>query len=314
MRHLQAFGCPVFALENDLAAGNSIPHWSPCARLCVNQGPSPLHARNIYLVLNLHTGCVSPQYHCRFENFFETVKHRGPDNSVPMALQQLSGLTIMTKTPSMEHHDKAPSPSQRMQFGITMVVPAKNSDNTIFFDDTADTPNFFDQPMQNFSKGQSVAMANDGGTASHQPSQPSQDSAILPSVSTGARTSLRERVCKMSRAMAKSVSQQEFHGSDKMHYMVSQAICKHDYERLHNNHLVLQEHMHHPIAFLAKMMGDIMYLLHQALHQPDAREFVEAVIKEINGHVDNDHWKLIPCAALPEDTEVVSSVWAMQHK
>jgi hypothetical protein len=41
---------------------------------------------------------------------------------------------------------------------------------------------------------------------------------------------------------------------------------------------------------------------------------VEAVIKEVNGHVDNDHWKLIPCTEVPEGTEVVSSVWAMQRK
>jgi hypothetical protein len=59
--------------------------------------------------------------------------------------------------------------------------------------------------------------------------------------------------------------------------------------------------MRHPTAFLAVMIGDVMYL-HQALHQPDSKEFVEAVIKEVNGHVDNNHWKLIP------------SVWAMQRK
>ncbi len=114
MRHLHPFGCPVFALENDLAAKNPIPHWSPCACLGVNLGPSPLHAKNIYLVLNLHTGCVSPQYHCRFNNFFEMVKHGGPDVSVPMAWQQLSGLTIMTQVPSMEHHDDTPNPAQCM--------------------------------------------------------------------------------------------------------------------------------------------------------------------------------------------------------
>jgi hypothetical protein len=37
--------------------------------------------------------------------------------------------------------------------------------------------------MQNFSDDQSVAMVNEGGTVSHQPLQPSQDSAVLPSVS-----------------------------------------------------------------------------------------------------------------------------------
>ncbi len=98
-----------------------------------------------------------------------------------------------------------------------------------------------------------------------------------------------------------------------MHYMASQAMCKHDYDRLHNSHLDLQDCMRHPIAFLAEMIGDVMYL-HQALRQPDSREFVEAVIKKVNGHVDNDHWKLIPRTEVPEGTEVVRSVWAMQRK
>jgi hypothetical protein len=114
MKHLHAFGCPVFALENDLAAGNSIPHWSPQAHLGVNLGPSPLHTRNVYLVLNLHTGCVSPQYHCRFDNFFETVKHGGPDVSVPMAWQQLCGLYVMTHVPSMENQSDTLNPAQHM--------------------------------------------------------------------------------------------------------------------------------------------------------------------------------------------------------
>ena len=93
--------------------------------------------------------------------------------------------------------------------------------------------------------------------------------------------------------------------------MVSRAMCEHDYNCLHGSHLNLQDPMHHPITFLAEMMGDIMYL-HQALHQPDARELVEAVIKEVNGHIDNNHWKLILRIEVPEGTEVVPSVWAMQ--
>ncbi len=59
--------------------------------------------------------------------------------------------------------------------------------------------------------------------------------------------------------------------------------------------------MRHPIAFLAEIMGDVMYL-HQALRQPDSKEFVEAVIKEVYGHVDNDQWKLILRTEVPEGT------------
>jgi hypothetical protein len=67
MAHNHTFACPVFALQNQLAAGNSIPKWSPRARLGLNLGQSPMHTRNVYLVLNLSTGLVSPQYHCRFD-------------------------------------------------------------------------------------------------------------------------------------------------------------------------------------------------------------------------------------------------------
>ena len=51
-----------------------------------------MHARNVYLVLNLSTGCVSPQYHCRFDDFFETTRHNGPDVSGTISWQLLAGL------------------------------------------------------------------------------------------------------------------------------------------------------------------------------------------------------------------------------
>ncbi len=46
MEHNYTFACPVFALQNQLAAGNSIPKWSPRARLGLNLGQSPMHARH----------------------------------------------------------------------------------------------------------------------------------------------------------------------------------------------------------------------------------------------------------------------------
>jgi hypothetical protein len=101
IKHVHTFGCPVFALQNALASGNQLPRWSPCARLGLNLGPSPMHARNVYLVLNLITGCVSPQYHCCFDNFFETMRHGGPDVSGTICWQQLAELdratTILSK-------------------------------------------------------------------------------------------------------------------------------------------------------------------------------------------------------------------------
>jgi hypothetical protein len=104
--HMHTFGCPVFALQKELSSEKTIPHWSSRARLGINLGPSPSHARNLYLILNLHTGCVSPQFHCRFDDFYETVKHGGPDVSVPSIWQQLAGLVTSTQRPSVELHDE----------------------------------------------------------------------------------------------------------------------------------------------------------------------------------------------------------------
>jgi hypothetical protein len=46
--------------------------------------------------------------------------------------------------------------------------------------------------------------------------------------------------------------------------------------------------MQNPIALHGEMMGDIMYY-DQALLQPDAKQFANAVAKEVNGHVINKH-------------------------
>jgi hypothetical protein len=61
------------------------------------------------------------------------------------------------------------------------------------------------------------------------------------------------------------------------------------------------------------MMGDIMYL-NQALKQPDSYQFVEAIIKKVNGHVDCDHWALVKQADIPENVEVLPSVWSVHCK
>jgi hypothetical protein len=68
--------------------------------------------------------------------------------------------------------------------------------------------------------------------------------------------------------------------------------------------------MRYPIAFLAEMIGDIMHL-HQALRQPDDCQFVNSVVKEISGHVDQKHWLVIPKEEVPEDTNIIPSVWAL---
>jgi hypothetical protein len=83
----------------------------------------------------------------------------------------------------------------------------------------------------------------------------------------------------MSQRMAESVAQ-------GLHHMAHQSTFEEtDKDLFHDAHLELQERMQSPITFHAEMMGDIMYL-QQVLRQPDGKEIVQAVVKEITGHVD----------------------------
>jgi hypothetical protein len=126
-----------------------------------------------------------------------------------------------------------------------------------------------------------------------------------PTVTAG--TSQRCRVRTMSRRMAESVAL-------GLHHMAHQSTYEETDEDLFQNaHLELQERMRNPIAFHAEMMGDIMYL-QQALRQPNAKEFVQAVVKEINGHVDCDNWTLKKRSEVPDDVQIVPSVWSMRRK
>ena len=70
--------------------------------------------------------------------------------------------------------------------------------------------------------------------------------------------------------------------------------------------------MGHPVAFLAEMCGYVMYFA-QAIQHPD-KQFVEAIVKEVNGHVDNQNWSLIKRSKVPVGKPIQQSVWAMLRK
>ena len=83
LRHFHAFGCPTYILDNALPSGQGAPKWKEHSWLGVCLGPSPNHTRSIALVLNPRTGHGSPQFHIKFDDFFETVQSKATDLDAP---------------------------------------------------------------------------------------------------------------------------------------------------------------------------------------------------------------------------------------
>ena len=142
------------------------------------------------------------------------------------------------------------------------------------------SPPIFDVTSDDYSisDGDSLVTENTGPSCQSRASL--QAEGVTPAehpVTAG--TSQRGRVRTMTQRMAESIAQGLHHVA---HESTTGGI---DEDLFHDTHLELQERMRNPIAFHAKMMGDIMDL-NQALQQSDVKEFEQAVIKEVNGHVD----------------------------
>ena len=100
LRHFHAFGCPTYVLENALQSGQGAPKWRQHSRLGVYLGPSPNHTRSVALVLNPRTGHVSPQFHVKFNDFFETVQKKFTNLDAPEPeWKYLSGFAIQKGQP-----------------------------------------------------------------------------------------------------------------------------------------------------------------------------------------------------------------------
>ena len=87
------------------------------------------------------------------------------------------------------------------------------------------------------------------------------------------------------------------------------------YDVLHEEDFTLQDEMSDPIAFKASSDPDTMFY-HEAISAPDRKQFMQAIVKEVNDHIENEHsWELaVPVNDVPEGTKILDSVWSMKRK
>ena len=85
------------------------------------------------------------------------------------------------------------------------------------------------------------------------------------------------------------------------------------YNTHHEDDYQIQDDMVDPISFAAKSDPDSMYY-HQATREPDCRQFIHAMVNELNKHIVRGHWSLVPLISVPANTRILDSVWAMKSK
>ena len=69
----------------------------------------------------------------------------------------------------------------------------------------------------------------------------------------------------------------------------------------------------HPLALATSADPNVMHL-NEAMRQPDWKQFLEAMAKEIANHKRRGHWKVVKQSAIPKGIKVLPAVWSMRRK
>ena len=69
----------------------------------------------------------------------------------------------------------------------------------------------------------------------------------------------------------------------------------------------------HPLSFAAKKTGNEVFYFHQAMQEDDREDFIKAMIKELEDHRVNKHWKLVKRSTIG-DAPTIKAIWSFKRK
>ena len=300
LRHFHAYGCPTYVLDNALQSGQSAPKWKHRARLGVYLGPSPNHARSVALVLNPRTGHVSPQFHVKFDDFFETVQSKDTDLDAPEPQwKYLSGFAA--------HKDKLDKRSNGPLGAL--LAPRRRPTTAQPLATAIEDITTEQQPLTNEDAGdvepsEADALAPIVTTPPTQqaPAQVPQDSAIRQTRSGRVVTNTPRYEQSMRQRNQGLVAWEVLLDQDEREDVPTAA-----------SQYAIQKALEDPIAFAALCNPDILYW-DQAMKAPDRDKFIEAVGVELDRHERMGNYEPIPLGDLLQGTKLIDMVWSMRRK
>jgi hypothetical protein len=244
------------------------------------------------MVLNLNTGLVSPQFHVQHDEFFETINRSQRQPLAPW----ITLARFRRPRPSPPNTEVEPSASQVHTPNQSMESQRENNSTFTSVNlPQSDTPPPALPPV--------TIPTQDNVIPNTLPTAITQTPTITATPPPPAPTrSSRGRIRRPTQRMRESMNQ----GLNITSYSSY-------YDILHEEDFLIQDQMCDPIAFKASSDPDNLYY-HQAMAAPDKNQFLSAIVKEVNAHIENNHWILVPKSEVPEGTKVLDSVWAMKRK
>ena len=306
LKNYHPFGSPVYVLNNSLQARKSHNKWIDRSRVGIFLQYSQNHSSSVPLVLNTASGNVSPQFHCIYDDEFATCRRDVKFNSVWQDKAKLMRPLVDSKL----------APTTLSSIPLTQNVPT-----TINFELSTQHQNAPPSETNNLPDEFQHQWTSPPIT---QPSAPiykvSKENINNTDVPTSDTVITQpEQVTRFGRIIRPP---QRFAGiiSSPISFLstFSPRILHSD------NHLLQPSTANysepHPLALFASHIFSFVatdpdtMTLREALAQPDRKQFLEAMKKELNDHISRGHWKVIPIKHVPSHKQCLPMVWAMKRK
>jgi hypothetical protein len=305
VRNHHTFGCPAYILANELQENKSLPAWLSRARVGVNLGISPTHARSVALVLSLKTGLASPQFHVKHDDLFETTQRKKGGFRMPRSHRQslLGSAKPEAMVPAVNKAEEQRSEHRQRVGG--QLSGRNNQDTTIDqegdevegsdgFEGDVESIGEEDEPpgdpdsISTTEEDLATNRSSGNGQTSEMEHQP-QLQQSHPLEETRGRTARSGRRIKVTERARESNLQRGKQWVAWIAGLVNQpALPEEDeiYEIFAHQEYNIQDRASDPIAFTATSDPDPMRW-HQAMQAPDREDFLKAAKTEVKSHVDN---------------------------
>jgi hypothetical protein len=339
-KHWKPFGCPVYVLNAPLQTNKPHNKWASRARVGIYLGQSPVHNRNVALVLDRYTGHVSPQFHVKVDPGFYTLKQEtlpsywqvstfferptaGRRGQVSPASLQLPKKQQPTSSGGNPEGDR--SNRQQLQQPNTILPPHPEPEGDGDSAHNNDQPTTNEKPVDGLGIG--TPAMEDSPQEYQRKSQRTTKKAKHLNVSgdmTRARTYDEprdtDRRPKRTAAPVERLTyayttemQQGSHPDAEGNPGIQGEIYAYSSLFPHDDSEGAPDLENPLLAYKASTDPDTMYM-HEAMREPDREEFKKAMEKEVHDQMENGNFSIIKRQAVPKGKTILPAVWQMKRK
>ena len=312
LKDIHTWGCPCYVLDSTLQTNKMKNKWEPRSRLGVYLGHSPCHAGSVALVLNPRTLHVSPQFHVVFDDDFTTVPYLSSYDVPPNWSALLENAEAssdedydLAKT-WLNSHESTPQFLPDQEGDLAQIVEAENN-KTVRFDLPSEKINHQNSTDHQDSEGEKYMELLIEPTLPDINTLTSRRTSRIRSPSQKAKESTDKVVKKMFGLATIIYKMQSFDPQKQIYAFVNhlQNVNKLFDDTINKSHFY---------TFNAVAETNDVYTLSQMLKLDDIKDFVVAMVKEIDDHQSRGHWELVERSSLPKGAKTILSVWAFKRK